>query len=75
MDIQQQETDFVPITITLHTREEALDFLAVIGHVSNDGPGIRNPSVMCSKLCELLELDDLTVAPIFERIEGELSWK
>lgn len=35
MKIEQEKTEFKPITLTLETREEALEFLEIIDKVDN----------------------------------------
>lgn len=86
MDIRQQKPEFAPITITLHTEEEALDLLAILGHVEDSGEleklrtigetrvGMRDLGKICEELCLILGLDDLTARPVYGRIEGNLSW-
>lgn len=80
MDIQPliKKTEFTPITITLNTREEALDFLAIMGHVQPGEPyegGVRDAPDTCDFLQRLLGLNDSEALIVYKRIKGgELAW-
>lgn len=80
MDIRPllAQTEFIPITITLTTREEALDFLAIMGQVQPGEPGeggVRNAPDTCECLQRLLGLSDSEALVVYGRVEGgELAW-